>query len=75
MDISILVNKNNPINKNIIDKIDFIDTVDIDNKPIKVEKEAYEHFLLLQDFCRSKGIDISIASAYRSFEEQQEILD
>lgn len=72
MDISILVNKSNPINKKMIDKIDFVDSINVFNEPIKVEKEAYEHFLLLKEFCKDKGIDISINSAYRSFEEQEE---
>ncbi len=75
MDRCILVNNNNPINKKIIDKIDFVETTNIDSENVKVEKDAYNHFLLLKEFCKNIGIDIDIESAYRSFDEQQETID
>ena len=71
MNKSILVNKNNPIKESFIDKIDLVETVDIFNNSIKVEREAYEYFLQLQDYCLENGIEIGISSAFRSFDDQR----
>lgn len=37
----------------------------------KIEKETYEHFLLLQKFAMDNGYNIDIESAYRSFNDQK----
>ena len=72
MNRSILVNKDNPISESLIDKIDFIQTLDIFNKDVKVEKETYNAYLELKDYCLKMSYEIGISSAFRSFDEQRE---
>ena len=71
MNRCILVNRNNPIKESLIDRIDFTETTDIYNNTIKVEKEAYDYFIQLRDYCLDQGIEIGIASAFRSFDDQR----
>ena len=71
MNRCILVNRNNPIKESLIDRIDFTETTDIYNNTIKVEKEAYDYFIQLRDYCLDQGIEIGIASAFRNFDDQR----
>ena len=48
----------------------FTETTDVFNNIIKVEKETYNHFIQLRDYCLDLGIEIGISSAFRNFEEQ-----
>ena len=75
MNTCILVNKDNPIKEKDLKNIDWIDTTDIWNNPAKVEKETYEAYLKLKEFLMTKKIEIGISSAYRDFQEQQQIID
>lgn len=70
---TILVNKDNKIKQSYIDKIELISTIDIDGETIQVEKETYEAYLKLKEFLKTKNIEIGIASAFRTLEDQQKI--
>ena len=72
---TILVNKDNPIKNNYLKKIELVDVKNIYDEDIQVEKEAYDNFLKLQKFLNSIELEIGIASAYRSIEEQEKIQD
>ena len=72
---SILVNKSNPFKEKYLKNVELIETKDIYNNNVKVEKDAYEAFLKLKDFCSNLGYEIGIASALRSFDEQKETYD
>ena len=70
----ILVNKNNRLEKNYIPKglieiSDFVEGDIVDYK-LKINYNAYEHFLEMQKDALKFGHQIFINSAYRSYEEQ-----
>ena len=73
MNICILVNKNHLITKKEMQKIDLIETQNIDNETIQVERNTYQAFQELKKYCESIHIKIGIASAYRDFDYQQRI--
>ncbi len=68
---TILVNKQNKIKESYLKKIKLINTKDINNKDVLIEKETYENYLKLKDFLKEKNIEIGISSAYRSIEDQE----
>lgn len=70
---TILVNKQNKIKESYLKKIQLINTKDINNKDVLIEKETYENYLKLKDFLKEKNIEIGISSAYRSIENQEKI--
>ena len=70
-----LVNKQNRIKSSYYKKIDFIETEDIENDKVLVERKTYEEYLKLKEFLSTKNIHIDIASAYRSEELQQEVYE
>lgn len=70
---TILVNKQNKIKGSYLKKIKLINTKDINNKDVLIEKETYENYLKLKDFLKEKNIEIGISSAYRSIEDQEKI--
>ena len=75
MDYSILINKNNKIKDNYLEKINLVTANDIDNNEVKVEEETYKAYLKLKEFLSEKNIEIGIASSYRSIEEQNQIFN
>lgn len=70
---TILVNKQNKIKESYLKKIKLINTKDINNKDVLIEKETYENYLKLKDFLKEKNVEIGISSAYRSIEDQEKI--
>lgn len=70
---TILVNKQNKIKESYLKKIKLINTKDINNKDVLIEKETYENYLKLKDFLKEKNIETGISSAYRSIEDQEKI--
>ncbi len=70
---TILVNKQNKIKESYLKKIKLINTKDINNKDVLIEKETYENYLKLKDFLKERNIEIGISSAYRSIEDQKKI--
>ena len=75
MDYSTLVNKDNKIKDNYLDRIDLVETIDVDNEKVNVEKTTYQAYIELKDFFIEKGIEIGIDSAYRSIEYQKQVYD
>ena len=73
MNYAILVNKNNKIKSNYLNRINLITTKDQDNEDVMVEEETYKAFKELQNYLKEKNIHIVIDSAYRSFEHQEEL--
>ncbi len=71
----VLVNKEHKIKDNYFKRLELINTKNTDDEDIKVEKETYESYLKLKEFLANKNIEISIAGAYRSINEQQQIWD
>lgn len=67
---TILVNKNNKIKDNYLNKINLVKTKDVDNNDIYLEEETYNAYLKLRNFLLLKNIEIGISSAYRSINEQ-----
>lgn len=72
---TILINKDNKIKDNYLNKINLVQTKDIYKNDIKVEEETYNAYLQLQDFLQKENINIAITSAYRTLEEQQATLE
>lgn len=75
MNTCILVNKNHPIEEKEMKKIDLVETTNIDNETIQVERKTYQAFQELQKHCKNNKINIGISSAYRDFEYQQRVYD
>lgn len=75
MNYAILVNNNNKIKSNYLNRVNLISATNIDIEEVFVEEETYKAYLELKEFLETKGIYIGIASAYRSLEEQQAIYD
>ena len=75
MDYSTLVNKDNKIKDNYLDRIDLVETIDVDSEKVNVEKTAYQAYLELKDFIQERGIEIGITSSYRSIEYQKQVYD
>ncbi len=74
MDYTILVNKYNKISKEEMNNIEKVSVKDIFNEDILIEKETLFYFNKLKEFLNKKGIEIGIDSAYRSIEDQEEII-
>ena len=72
---TVLVNKEHKIKSSYYKKIDFIETEDIENDKVLVDRKTYEEYLKLKDLLATKNIHIDIASAYRSEELQQEVYE
>ncbi len=75
MNYAILVNNNNKIKSNYLNRVNLISATNIDIEEVFVEEETYKAYLELKEFLETNGIYIGIASAYRSLEEQQAIYD
>lgn len=75
MNYLIVINKNNLISDSYYKLIELVECKDVLNENIKVEKETYEAYLKLKEYLKEENISIEIDSAYRSIEEQQEIID
>src|SRR5699024_12845475 len=68
-----LVNKENQIKNNYLKNLKLVDTKLADNTPCQLEEITYQNYLLLKKELASKKIDISLASTYRTVEDQQAI--
>lgn len=76
MDYLILVNKQNILKEEIINFKKCYKVKDFEtNEDIYVEKKTYRYFLRLRRRLLKFKIDIAISSCYRSFKEQQDIID
>lgn len=70
-----LVNKENKIKDNYYKNITKINTKLIDNTPCQIEEKTYHAYLELKKYLKTKNIEIALASAYRTIEEQQKIYE
>ena len=75
MNYVILVNKENPIKDKYFKYLELEKCVDIFGSEKKLEKNTLIAFNSLKDYLSSMNIEIGIHSAYRSKEEQQNIID
>lgn len=73
MNYAILINKNNKIKSNYLNRVNLITTKDQDNEDVLVEEETFKAFKELQSFLQTKNINIVIDSAYRSLEHQENL--
>lgn len=73
MKYTVLVNKNNKFKEN--SKYNLITTKNELNEEVKVEEEAYNHFLLLKEYLKELNINIDIDDSYRSVDRQTELYE
>ena len=73
MKYTVLVNKNNKFKEN--SKYNLITTKNELNEEVKVEEEAYNHFLLLKEYLKELNINIDIDDSYRSIDRQTELYE
>ena len=75
MKYKVLVNKNNKIKDNYLNKINLIPTKDIEDKEIFVEEQTLTAYKELRKYLLEKNIQIELCSGYRSIERQQELYE
>lgn len=75
MDYKVLINKNNQITKQILNNIKLITEKNYLDEGILIEKKTYQMYLRLKGFLETIGMEIAISSAYRSIEQQEEIIE
>lgn len=74
MNKTILVNKVHKITQEFIDSLTFVSAKDVQGAEIQVEAETYDAFLRLKDDClQNDGIEIGIASAFRTIAFQENV--
>ncbi|MCQ2530555.1 MAG: M15 family metallopeptidase [Lachnospiraceae bacterium] len=74
-DYLVLVNKENLISGDYVNTIQLCDIDNVDGGTYQVEKQTKEAFEELAEALKEKGVEIGVDSAYRSVEQQQEIMD
>ncbi|MBR0468767.1 MAG: M15 family metallopeptidase [Mogibacterium sp.] len=75
IDYLVLVNHNHRLPDGWEEKLRLATTVNSVGDEVKVEKGAYNMYLLLKLALERKGIHVELDSAYRSVAEQQQIVD
>ena len=74
MKYTVLVNKNNRISNNYLNKIDLVMTKNVLEEDIYIEQETYNNYLKLKKFISNElNIDIGIDTAYRDNNHQERI--
>jgi len=73
MKYTVLVNKDNKLKDNYLDKVNFIKTKNELDEEVLVEENTYNSFLKLKEYLKSINIYIDIDDSYRSIDAQQEI--
>jgi LAS superfamily LD-carboxypeptidase LdcB len=72
---NILVNKENFVDENdFFDRV-LIETVNVENNPVFVEEETLKHFQLMSEYQNKSGYKIGILEAYRSFNQQEKLIE
>ncbi len=72
-DYLVLVNSDNKLPDNWEETV-VLETVSTEHGNLKAEKETLAAFLELQEACENSGVTIEVCDAYRSVEEQEEIV-
>ena len=75
MNYLVVVNKSNMIEESYYNNLELVECKDILGDTISVEKETYNAYIKLKEYLKNMNINIELDSAYRSIEEQQEIID
>ena len=74
MKYTVLVNKNNRISNNYLNKIDLVMTKNVLEEDIYIEQETYNNYFKLKEFISNElNIDIGIDTAYRDNNHQEKI--
>ncbi|MBR0372922.1 MAG: M15 family metallopeptidase [Mogibacterium sp.] len=75
IDYMVLVNKENKLPDGWEEALDIVEFQDSQGWDVKVERGAYEAYLLLKAALEKEGVYVDLDSAYRSVAEQQQIVD
>ena len=75
MNYCVLVNRDNKIKDNYLDKVKLINTKNIDDEEIKVEENTYKAYLELKEFLESINITIGLNEGYREVSYQEELFN
>ena len=75
IDYLILVDKNHLLPDDWESKVQLVSTVNSVGDEVRAEKLAYKQYLKLKAELEEEGIFVELDSAFRSVEEQQEIID
>ena len=75
MNYKIVVNKDNPYNKNDFSNIELKKIKNSSDEEYLLEKRTLKAFLNLKEDLKKDNIYIDLASAYRTYEEQERIID
>ena len=75
MNYLILINKSNLIEDDYFNDLKLVNCKDVLGDDIKVEELTYNAYLKLKTYLELKNIFVELDSAYRSIENQQEIID
>lgn len=75
MKYTTLVNKDNKFKESFLNKIELVDTVNINNNPLQLEKETYNSYLKLKEFLKKNNIEVGLTGAYRSIEYQNKLYE
>lgn len=74
MNYVLLVNKNKKVKDDFSKKFKFILCKNIRDEDIYVEEKSFAAYQNLRNYLKSINIDIGIDTAYRSFEEQEQVI-
>lgn len=73
---AILVNKEKPISENFYKNFQLVETTDVENKTIKIEKITFDNYIKLKNYLsKNKNLKIGILNSFRDFEEQKKICE
>lgn len=75
MKYTTLVNKGNKFKESFLNKIELVDTTNINNNPLQLEKITLENYLKLKSFLKENNIEIGLTGAYRSIEYQTKLYE
>ncbi len=70
-----LVNKENRLKDNIIDKYNLVSVKNELDEDVKIEETTYNSFIKLKEFLEEKNIFIDIDDSYRTIDMQKDIYD
>lgn len=74
-DYLVLVNGDHLISEDYVDTIHLCEIDNVDGGTYQVEERTKEAFESMQSYLKEEGVEIGVDSAYRSIEEQQELMD
>lgn len=75
MNYLVLVNKNNSIEDKFYTSLQLVQSKDVEDKPIMVEKETFTAYLKLKEYLEEKKIVIGLNSGFRDLEKQQQLIE